>query len=139
MTRLNNQKGFTIVEMLIVLSLMTALIGIVMPAYKTMEHAGNEARARGDLRTLQTAVEHYRISEGTLPEELGDVEAVKSIPMDPYSDSSEPEEYKWKLQSKKGHYIIYSVGPDNGNARFDDDEVEADDGVIYVSNLDHGN
>jgi ornithine carbamoyltransferase len=69
------KKGFTLIEMLIVIAVISILIGIALPRFKGMQDEGNIAKAKGELRTLQTAVESYRIHNTAYPATYpGDIE-----------------------------------------------------------------
>jgi general secretion pathway protein G len=53
------KKGFTILELVIVLSVLVILIGIAIPRMKGMQQAGQLAQAKAELQTLQAAMESY--------------------------------------------------------------------------------
>ncbi|MBF0571100.1 MAG: prepilin-type N-terminal cleavage/methylation domain-containing protein [Candidatus Omnitrophica bacterium] len=53
------KKGFTIIELVIVISVLIILIGIAIPRMKGMQQAGNIVKAKGELQTLQAAIESY--------------------------------------------------------------------------------
>ena len=55
------KRGFTIIELLIVIAVISILIGIALPRFRGMQEEGKIAQAKGELRTLQTAVESYYI------------------------------------------------------------------------------
>ncbi|UCD15446.1 MAG: prepilin-type N-terminal cleavage/methylation domain-containing protein, partial [Candidatus Omnitrophota bacterium] len=51
--------GFTLIELLIVIAVISILLSIALPRFRGMQEEGNIAKAKGELRTLQTAVESY--------------------------------------------------------------------------------
>jgi len=53
------KKGFTIIELVIVISVLIILIGIAIPRMKGMQSAGNIVKVKGELQTLQAAMESY--------------------------------------------------------------------------------
>ena len=55
------KRGFTLIELLIVIAVISILISIALPRFKGMQDEGNIAKSKGELRTLQTAVESYYI------------------------------------------------------------------------------
>ncbi len=55
------KRGFTLIELMIVISVMAILIGISLPYFKGMQDEGNSAKAAGELRTLATALESFNI------------------------------------------------------------------------------
>ncbi|MEI7998818.1 MAG: prepilin-type N-terminal cleavage/methylation domain-containing protein [Candidatus Omnitrophota bacterium] len=54
-----NKQAFTIIEILVILSVLGILIAIAIPRIKGMLDSGNIAKVKGELQTLQTAVESY--------------------------------------------------------------------------------
>lgn len=109
-------KGFTLIEILIVIAVISILIGIALPRFKGMQQEGNIAKAKGELRTLQAATESYYIhNSNTYPANLATLTSqtpnlVSSVPNDPFQSTS--SNYSYKVNG--GYYAIYSVGP-NGN------------------------
>lgn len=107
-------KGFTLIEILIVIAVISILIGIALPRFKGMQQEGNIAKAKGELRTLQTAVESYYIhTTNTYPANLVDLtnqipQIVSSVPNDPFGTTA------YGYLRNGGYYAIWSVGV-NGN------------------------
>lgn len=140
------RKGFTILELLIVITVISILVGIMIPRFKGMQDEGNIAKAKGELRTLQTAVESYYIhnnntypATGSAALETALAAAVPNIinyvPTDPFSSA----DYVYVMGGTNSKfYIIYSVGPGgNGSAVITADAVVETNGdsCIYVSNM----
>jgi len=146
MNRDMREKGFTLIELLIVIAVIAILVGIALPRFKGIQDEGNISKAKGELRTLQTAVESYYIhSENVYPAALTNLTAaatkpaiVTTIPNDPFAAASTNYQYEVGGTNSK-FYIIYSVGPDgNGSAEISDtDTVTETNGssCIYVSNM----
>jgi len=133
-------KGFTLIEILIVIAVISILIGIALPRFKGMQQEGNIAKAKGELRTLQTATESYYMhNSNTYPTSLsaltGQVPGiVSSIPNDPFQSTSSNYSYI----ANGGYYAIYSIGPkgDGSVSAVTNTGVTEVDGAscIYVSN-----
>lgn len=138
------RKGFTLVELLIVIMVIAILIGIALPRFRGMQDEANITKSKGELRTLQTAVESYYIhNNNTYPTALSALTSatpniVSSIPSDPFSTSGASYGYTRGGTNNK-YYIIYSVGPGaNGSAAISaSDTVSETNGssCIYVSNI----
>lgn len=137
------RKGFTLIELLIVIAVISILISIAIPRFKGMQDEGNIAKGKGELRTLQTAVESFYIhNNNAYPVALADVAAatvkpkiVNEIPTDPFGTAA----YGYvRGGTNNKFYVIYSVGPDgNGSATIglSDAVTETNgDSCIYVSN-----
>ena len=136
------KRGFTLIELLIVIAVISILIGIALPRFKGMQDEGNIAKAKGELRTLQTAVESYYIhNTTTYPTALSALTSatpsiVTAVPTDPFSSSGAAYGYVRSGTNNK-FYVIYSVGPGgNGSATITSDAVVETNGssCIYVSN-----
>ena len=88
------RKAFTLIELLIVIAVISILIGIALPRFKGMQDEGNIAKSKGELRTLQTALESYYIHNSlAYPAALSSLTSavpsiVSSIPADPFSTTS---------------------------------------------------
>lgn len=146
MNRDMREKGFTLIELLIVIAVIAILVGIALPRFKGIQDEGNISKAKGELRTLQTAVESYYIHTGNVyPAALSNLTAaatkpaiVTTIPNDPFAAANTDYQYEVGGTNDK-FYIIYSVGPDgNGSAEISGtDTVTETNGTscIYVSNM----
>ncbi|MDP3804343.1 MAG: type II secretion system protein [Candidatus Omnitrophota bacterium] len=111
---LRSGKGFTILELLIVIAVIAILVGIALPRFKGMQDEGNYAKAKGELRTLQTATESYRIHHTAYPADLATAtlsvavpQVIATAPRDAFAPASD---YQYILNSP--YYVISSVGPD---------------------------
>jgi general secretion pathway protein G len=114
------KKGFTLIELLIVIAVISILVSIALPRFRGMQDEGNIAKAKGELRTLQTAVESYYIhNDNVYPPNLGALTTqipliVANLPTDPFTTASN---YGYSVSGNGEYYVIYSVGPaKNGSA-----------------------
>lgn len=143
MNNIRNKKGFTLIELLIVIAVISIIIGIALPRFKGMQDEGNIAKAKGELRTLQTAVESYYIHNSTTyPATLAVAAAatpsvISSVPDDPFAAAGTKYVYVLGGTNSK-FYIIYSIGHGgNGSAVITANAVVETNGssCIYVSNM----
>ena len=140
------RRGFTLIELMIVIAVISILIGIALPRFRGMQAEGLIAQAKGELRTLQTAVESYYIhnnntypatGSAALGTALGSAtpSIIDYVPADPFSAS----DYVYVMGGTNSkYYIIYSAGPGgNGSAVITLDAVVETNGssCIYVSNM----
>lgn len=71
-----NRKGFTLVEIMIVVAIIALLAAIAIPNLLEARKTANDAAAKANLRTLSTAAETYATAnEGTYPAVVGTVHA----------------------------------------------------------------
>jgi len=64
-----NKKGFTLFELLVVISIVGVLVGLVTISFSSAQKRARDARRRDDLQALQKALEqYYALSGGTYPD-----------------------------------------------------------------------
>ncbi|MEA4882891.1 MAG: prepilin-type N-terminal cleavage/methylation domain-containing protein [Clostridia bacterium] len=67
---IKNEKGFTLMELMIVIVIIGVLAAVGVPAYKGMTDKAREAACDANLRTVQTAVSMYYAEYGEYPANL---------------------------------------------------------------------
>lgn len=65
----NNNSGFTLVELLIVIVIIAILAAVSFVAYNGITDRANDAAVRQDLSGLKTKIEIYKIDTGVYPED----------------------------------------------------------------------
>ncbi|MFZ5943367.1 MAG: prepilin-type N-terminal cleavage/methylation domain-containing protein [Bacillota bacterium] len=65
-----NQKGFTLVELLVVVVILGILATLAMQSIGDRSDDARKAKADADLRTLLSAIELYRVDTGAYPATL---------------------------------------------------------------------
>jgi general secretion pathway protein G len=84
------QHGFTLIELMIVISIILILVSIAVPIYSQSIIRAREAVLRDDLFTLRSVIDQFTLDKQRAPQSLQDVvEAgyIKDIPMDPFTNS----------------------------------------------------
>ena len=85
-----NAKGFTLIELMIVVSIVGILATIAVPSYQSSVIKAREAVLRQDLFTMRELLDHHRADKGKYPPSLdGLVTAgyLRAIPKDPFTNS----------------------------------------------------
>lgn len=84
------RRGFTLVEMLLVLMLIALLATLVTPVVTGGLQRARESTLRADLYALRKAIDDYYADTGTYPPELDELVTkryLRRIPPDPVTES----------------------------------------------------
>jgi len=120
--RLRDQSGFTLVELLVVIIILSLLVGLVGP--RLFGHVGKskQAAARAQIEIFGGALDAYRLDVGTYPNTSQGLSALvknpgtanwngpylkKAVPKDPWGNP-----YKYRAPGQHGEYDLWSEGAD---------------------------
>lgn len=128
----HRQRGFTLIEVMVVVVILGILAAIVVPRIMDRPDEARITKARQDIRALESALNLYRLDNYTYPTTDQGLEAltqkpvpepprwkeggyVDRLPMDPWQ-----RPYQYLSPGSRGAIDIYSMGPD-GQPGTDDD------------------
>jgi len=86
------EQGFTLIELMIVMTIISLLAAIAIPSYVNNIRRAKEAVLREDLHTMRTAIDSYTVDKQKAPQSLDDlVQAgyLKTMPKDPITDRTD--------------------------------------------------
>lgn len=120
-----NRKGFTLIEILIVIAIIGLLMAFLAPRFLGQQEKANISAAKIGLKQIQGAITLYKTNVGRSPERLIDLVEkpldekaaqrwrgpyLDDLPEDPWGNDFE---YR-KTPGEKHPYELYSEGPEDG-------------------------
>jgi len=91
-SRKHGQRGFTLIELIIVCAMISILLGIMVPIYRIHVLHANEAVLKEDLYHMRTAIDQYTQDKGKAPQTLEDIVTagyLHAIPKDPFTRAAD--------------------------------------------------
>ena len=87
-TETGRRRGFTLLELMIVLTLIGVLVGIAIPVYRTMILRSRESTLKVNLHSLREVIDQYTADKKKAPQTLQDLVDAgyfrkNSLPLDP--------------------------------------------------------
>lgn len=89
---LAQSRGFTLIELMIVVTIVGILASIAVPNYKWGIIRAKEAVLRENLYNFRTTIDQFYADQGKFPDslqELTEKKYLRIIPKDPFTESSE--------------------------------------------------
>ena len=84
-------KGFTLVELIIVIAIIGILAAIAIPSFKPAPDKAREAVLKTDLHTMREALDQYFADKARYPDSLETLVEegyLRSVPKDPFTQST---------------------------------------------------
>ena len=87
-------RGFTLIELMVVIAIIAILVGIAAGAYVRSVQRAREATLKSDLTVMRQAIDHYTLDKEAAPQSLEDLvnpqsQYLREIPTDPITNSKD--------------------------------------------------
>src|ERR1700737_4192941 len=91
------ERGFTLLELMIVITIILILATIGAQRYEVSIHRSREASLKQDLSAMRSAIEQYTLDKQQAPQSLDDLVTagyLREVPLDPMT-----RQKNWKVES----------------------------------------
>lgn len=111
-------RGFTLIELMVVMAIVALLITIAMPRYFASVDAARESALVQTLKATRDAIDRFQQDKGRYPDtlqELVDTRYLRALPRDPLTESTTTWVLVAPPAEQKGLvYDIKSAAPGSG-------------------------
>jgi general secretion pathway protein G len=125
------QSGFTLIELIIVMTIIGILATLAIPYFAAAIRHAREAVLKEDLQTMRMAIDSYTMDKQKAPQSLDDLVQegyLKAIPEDPMTHAKET----WVTDTSDAMYSIDQTDPGINDVHSGSEESSSD-GQPYSS------
>ena len=86
------ERGYTLVELIIVISIIGLLVGLALPTYRSARVKGEEAVLKENLFILRKLIDQYAQDKGKYPQSLQTLvqeSYIRAVPVDPITKKAD--------------------------------------------------
>ena len=90
--RVRAKRGFTLIEIMIVMTIVSILVSIAVPLYQKSIIRAKESVLRNNLFTLRTVIDEYTYDKKKAPQSLEDLVSegyLRQVPIDPITGTDQ--------------------------------------------------
>jgi general secretion pathway protein G len=127
----SQQSGFTLIELMVVMSIIAILAVLAIPYFKGAIQHAREAALKEDLHVMRVAIDSYTADKQKAPQTLDDLIQdgyIRSIPEDPMTHSKDT----WVTDTSDSLSSVDQTEPGIDNVHSGSDETGSD-GQPYSS------
>jgi general secretion pathway protein G len=128
-SRARRSRGFTFVELMVVLTIIVLLVTMSIPIYKRTIIRAKESVLHSNLNTLRTVIDNYTYDKQKAPQSLQDLVSagyLKSVPFDPITGSNST----WRIVMEDASQSVDQNEPGIWDVKSGSDKI-ASDGTPY--------
>lgn len=124
-------RGFTLIEMMIVMTIISILVSLAVPMYQKSVLRAKESLLHSNLYTLRTVIDEYTYDKQKAPQTLEDLVTegyLRKVPIDPITGSSST----WKVEMEDALTSVNQTEPGIFDVHSGSDKVSPLDGTSYA-------
>ncbi len=113
--KLHARKGFTLLELLVVISIIGVLIGLASVSFTTAQRKARNAKRRADIKAVQNAFEQYYAGSNAYSTNcttMASASMSQGVPTDPKNGAS----YDLTCSTTSAYCICAALESETGNA-----------------------
>jgi general secretion pathway protein G len=130
-SRLRGQAGFTLIELMIVMTIIFILLGIAAVRYDRSVLRAHEAVLHQDLQALRQSIDNYTLDKEAAPQSLEDLQNagyIHFVPTDPITHAKD-----WRLEFKDVVLSPDQSGTGVTDVHSSSDQISPFEGTPYSS------
>lgn len=127
----NRRRGFTLIEIMIVMTIISILVSIAVPMYQKAIIRAKESLLRSNLFTIRNMIDEYTVDKQKAPQTLQDLVSegyLRDVPTDPMTGSNST----WKVIMEDASTTVNQTEPGIFDVRSGSDRTSPLDGTAYA-------
>jgi general secretion pathway protein G len=123
------RKGYTLIELIIVMAIISVLVAIAVPMYQKSIMRTKESLLKNNLFTLRTVIDEYTFDKQKAPQTLQDLVDqgyLRNVPLDPMTGNSQ----SWRVIMEDAVSSVDQTAPGIYDVRSGSDKKSLE-GTVY--------
>jgi general secretion pathway protein G len=119
------RRGFTLIEMMVVMAIIVILISIAVPFYQKAIIRAKESVLHGNLYAMRSAIDAYAFDKQKAPHDLQELVTdgyLREVPRDPITQRND----NWKIVMEDAGQAVSSTDPGIFDVRSGSDKKSLD-------------
>ncbi|MCL6544576.1 MAG: prepilin-type N-terminal cleavage/methylation domain-containing protein [Bryobacteraceae bacterium] len=116
------RRGFTLVELMIVMTVITIIVAVAVPIYQRSIVRAKESVLKNNLFTLRTLIDEYTFDKQKAPQTLEDLVRegyLRQVPVDPMTGSNQT----WRIIMEDAMASVNQTEPGIFDVRSGSDQI----------------
>jgi general secretion pathway protein G len=118
----SGKRGFTLIELMVVMAIITILVSIAVPLYQRSIIRAKESVLKNNLFSLRSVIDEYTFDKQKAPQSLQDLVTegyLRQVPVDPITGNAE----SWKVIMEDAMTSVNQTEPGVFDVRSGSDKV----------------